>query len=45
MVRRYCDMNRGDLPDRESSVGVRAVIVAGKRCNYRGAKGGMKEDM
>ena len=45
MIRRYCDMNRGGLPARESSVGVRAVIVAEKRCNDRGAKGGRKEDM
>jgi hypothetical protein len=44
MIRRYCDMNRGGLPGRESLAGFRAAIVAVKRCNYRGAKGGRKKD-
>jgi len=34
--------NRGDLCRRESGTGVRALIVARKRRNGRGAKGGRK---
>ncbi len=37
-------VKQGDLSDRESLAGVRVAILAMKRANPRGAKGGRKVD-
>ena len=45
MAGRLCDVNQGDLSGvRESRAEVRALIVAKKRGNARGAKGRRKAD-
>jgi len=41
---KVCSVKRGDLSGGESLTGVRAVIVAMRRGNARGAKGGRKAD-
>ena len=44
MVRKAPHMNQGYLPGRVSRAGLRAFIVARKRRNWRGAKGGREVD-
>ena len=44
MVRKVVYVKQGDLGSEESCPGVRALIVARKRRNGRGAKGGRKAD-
>lgn len=44
MVRKATFVKLGYLHDRESHAGVRVVIVAMKRGNSRGAKGGREVD-
>ena len=45
MIRKVMCVKQGDLYEEENRAGVRADIVAMKRGNSRGAKGGRKVDM
>ena len=45
MVRKAAIVKLGDLHDRKSHVGVRVVILAMKRSNFRGVKGDRKVDV